>query len=88
MQEVEKAKKKRRTLQGTTTKLKIKSLLSSKDEDQDRIKLNQCLKDLTEKKNKHKDLDEGIFNFMLEQDGNEEAYESEADEISEIDAKI
>ena len=88
MEDLDKARKKRRVHRGTTTKLlnKIENLL--KEDDIDRIKLKQFLIELKEKQKTIKELDDVIFELMIENALEDDVCEKEAEEASEIKERI
>ena len=88
MEQLEKAKKKRRIHRGTATRLlhKVESLV--KEDNVDRIKLNQCSIDLSEKQKVLKEIDATIMEMMIDNDYEDEDCNKEAEEASKMGERI
>ena len=87
MENLEKAKKKRKSHRGTTTKLLNKLDDTLKEENLNELRLRQIQTDLKEKAQCLKELDEQIFDLMIE-NSSEDDCDKEADEASEVKERI
>ena len=87
MENLDKAKKKRKSHRGTTTKLLNKLDDALKEENVNELRLRQIQTDLKEKAECLKELDEQIFDLMIEL-LSEDDCDKEADEASEIKERI
>ena len=88
MEQLEKAKKKRRTHRGTAKRLlnKVESLV--KEDNVDRIKLKQCSIDLSEKQKVLKEIDATIIEMMIENDYEDEDCDRKAEEAIKMGERI
>ena len=87
MENLEKAKKKRKSHRGAATKLLNKLDDALKGEDVNELRLRQIQTDLKEKAQCLKALDEEIFDLMIEHSTNEDC-DKEAEDASEIKERI
>lgn len=87
MENLEKAKKKRKSHRGTTTKLLNKLDDALKEETVNKQRLRQIQTDLKEKAFCLKGLDEEIFELMIEHSEDDEC-DKEAEEASEVKERI